>query len=249
MIFEPKKRIIESQTMEDKMVNHLVSRYILYPAILPSLLDTNVASRKYKGTSAALKYFKDYSRKCKIKYGTYYILKCDIKKYFQNIDKEILKEKIKRKIKDKDALNIVNIIIDNEKGGLGIGKMTSQVFALFYLNDLDHYIKEELKIKYYIRYQDDFLLFHQSKEYLKQCLEKIKEFLRNEKLTLNRKTRIYKNTDNFIFIGRNKYGNYARYREVRRKIKKRRYLYNLKKIKLSSFISTLINYKHLQKRS
>ena len=63
-------------------------------------------------------------------------------------------------------------MIDNEEKGLGIGNMTSQVLAIFYLNDLDHYVKEELKIKYYIRYQDDFLLFHSNKEYLKECLEK-----------------------------------------------------------------------------
>ena len=82
--------------------------------------------------------------------------------------------------------------------------MTSQVLAIFYLNDMDHYIKEVLKIKYYVRYQDDFLLFHPSKEYLKICLKKIRHFLDNENLTLNKKTRIYKNTNNFIFLGRTK---------------------------------------------
>ena len=59
--------------------------------------------------------------------------------------------------------------------------MTSQCLAIFYLNDLDHYIKENLKIKYYVRYQDDFVLFHQSKQYLEDCFKKIKEFLLKEK--------------------------------------------------------------------
>ncbi len=68
--------------------------------------------------------------------------------------------------------------------------MTSQVLAIFYLNDMDHFIKEKLKIAYYVRYQDDFLLFHQSKEYLKFCLEKIKEFLKKEKLKLKKKPNI-----------------------------------------------------------
>lgn len=77
--------------------------------------------------------------------------------------------------------------------------MSSQILAIFYLNDLDHYIKEELKMKYYVRHQDDFLLFHESKEYLKYCLLKITNFLKKEKLELNSKTRIYKNTNNFIF--------------------------------------------------
>ena len=123
--------------------------------------------------------------------------------------------------------------------------MSSQVLAIFYLNDLDHYIKEELKIKYYIRYQDDFLLFHESKEYLKECLEKIREFLVKEKLVLNRKTRIYKNTNNFIFLGRDSKGRYSKYRQVKRKIKKRKYLYSIKRINLISMLSTLSNYKNL----
>ena len=84
---------------------------------------------------------------------------------------------MKKRIKDKSALNIIFKIIDSESSGLGIGNMTSQILAVFYLNDLDHYIKENLKIKYYVRYQDDFLLFHYSKDYLNFCFDKIKEFL------------------------------------------------------------------------
>ena len=101
-------------------------------------------------------------RKCKVKYKKYYILKCDVSKFFASIDKDILKSKVKKRIKDKDALKIIFDIIDSEEHGLGIGNMTSHVFAIFYLNDMDHYIKEELKIKYYVRYQDDFLLLHES---------------------------------------------------------------------------------------
>ena len=97
--------------------------------------------------------------------------------------------------------------------------MTSQVLAVFYLNDMDHFIKNELHIKGVIRYQDDFLLFHESKEYLKYCLEQLTIFLEKEDLRLNKKTRIFKSTDNFIFIGRNKYGNYAKYRTVKRRLK------------------------------
>ena len=108
---------------------------------------------------------------------------------------------------------------------------------------MDHYIKEELKIKYYVRYQDDFILLHESKDYLKMCLEKIKEFLTKEKLTLNRKTRIYKSTNNFIFLGRNKKGKYARYRQLKRKIKRKLKDYNQGEVNLSSLASTVIAYK------
>ena len=120
--------------------------------------------------------------------------------------------------------------------------MTSQILAIFYLNDLDHFIKENLKIKYYVRYQDDFLLFHQSKDYLKYSLEEIRKFLSKEKLTLNAKTRIYKNTNNFIFLGKNQKRKYAKYREVKRKLKNRKYLYEENKITLIKYISSKICY-------
>lgn len=123
--------------------------------------------------------------------------------------------------------------------------MTSQALAIFYLNDMDHFIKEELKIYGVIRYQDDFLLFHQSKEYLNYCLNKLKIFLTNEKLELNKKTRIFKSSDNFIFIGRNKYGNYAKYRTVKRRIKKREFLYRNNFIPINSLVATRICYKNL----
>lgn len=125
--------------------------------------------------------------------------------------------------------------------------MTSQVLAIFFLNDMDHFIKETLKIKYFVRYQDDFLLFHPSKQYLKYCLNKLEQFLETQKLKLNRKTRIYKNTNNFIFLGRKQNGNYAKYKDVKRKIKKRNYLYKTSKIKLSSLVSSIICYKNLCK--
>ena len=99
-----------------------------------------------------------------------------------------------------------------------------------------------------MRYQDDFLLFHPSKEYLKECFEKIKIFLNKEKLVLNRKSRIYKNTNNFIFLGRNKKGGYAKYRSMKRKIKYKKYLYQNKKIDLINLTNSMICYKNLMKR-
>ena len=177
VIYEPKKRDVVSQRMFDKVVNHLVARYILLPSLESCLINTNVASRLNKGTTAGLEYYFKFRKTCEKKYGKYYILKCDVKKFFASINHDVLKEKLKRKIKDKDALKIVFDIIDNDEKGLSIGNMTSQILAIFYLNDFDHFVKEELKIKYYVRYQDDFLLLHPSKEYLKKCLEKIRFFL------------------------------------------------------------------------
>ena len=243
VIYEPKKRLIVSQNVQDKIINHLVARHILYPAILPCLLDVNVASRKNKGTKQGLLFMNSFMHKCKIRYSHFYILKCDISKFFSSINHEILKKKLLKRIKDKDALKIVFDIIDSYSDGLGIGSMTSQVLAIFYLNDMDHFIKENLKIQYYVRYQDDFLLFHPSKDYLKYCLNEITKFLNSEKLVLNNKTRIYSSNDNFVFLGKNCFGNPSKYRSVKRRLKNKFKLYNQKIISLRSLVSTIICYK------
>ena len=125
--------------------------------------------------------------------------------------------------------------------------MTSQCLAIFYLNDMDHYIKEILKIKYYVRYQDDFLLFHESKQYLQECLEKLTKFLKIEKLELNKKTRIYSNKQNFIFLGRKSNKNYANYRRIKGKIKKKYYLFKKQKTSLYSLMSSINSFNELDK--
>lgn len=200
------------------------------------------------GTKAGLDLYYKYRNICDIKYKKYYILKCDVKKFFASIDHDVLKEKLLKKIKDKDALKIVYDIIDSDTEGLSIGNMTSQILAIFYLNDFDHYVKEGLKIKYYLRYQDDFVLFHPSKEYLKGCLAKIRKFLEDEKLILNKKTRIYNSNSNFIFLGRDIYGKYKNYRLIKKRLKKRQYLYRSKQINLRSFISSIQSFRYLDKR-
>ena len=248
-IYEPKERIIYSQNIEDKVINQLVAKFILYPALLPCFIEANVAARKHLGVRKGLKLANRFHRKCKINYSNYYILKCDISKFFLNINHTILKQKLLKRIKDRDALKIVFDIIDSNADGLYIGSMTSQTLATFYLNDLDHFIKEKLKIKYYIRFQDDFLLFHPSKKYLQYCLKEITEFLKIEKLSLNKKTRIYKNTNSFIFLGRNPHGDYAKYRTVRRRLKFRKYKYNTNQIKLYNYALSILSYKNLCKKN
>lgn len=245
-IYEPKKRTIASQGMKDKIVNHMVARGILYPALLSSLLPYNVASREKMGTRKGLEYveqFRNYYAKRGIK--KYYILKCDVSKFFKSINHKILKEKLRKKIKDPLALKIVFEIIDSFNEGLGIGSMTSQVLAIFFLNDMDHYIKEVLKIKCYVRYQDDFLLYSESKEYLEYCKNQIIKFLKKEDLVLNNKTIIYSNKQNFIFIGRNQNGQYCKRRSVRRRVKEKKYFYFTNKISIDSYMSSIINLKKL----
>ena len=140
-IYEPKKRRIVSQSMHDKIINHLVSRHILYPAIIPCLIDANVASRTGLGTRKGIELAISFHNACKLKYAKYYILNCDVSKFFASIDHDILKEKLKRKINDAEALKIVFDIIDSEENGLGIGAMTSQVLAIFYLNKFHNLLR------------------------------------------------------------------------------------------------------------
>ena len=112
-IYEPKKRIIVVQDIYDKIINHLVSRQILIPYLTKQLIDSNVASRKGYGTSYGRKLYFKYRNIYDIKYNNYYILKVDISKFFANINHNILKDKIRRKIKDKDVLDLLDKIIDN----------------------------------------------------------------------------------------------------------------------------------------
>ena len=118
--------------------------------------------------------------------------------------------------------------------------MTSQILVIFYLNDLDHFIKENLKIKYYVRYQDDFCLFHPSKNYLRYCLNSIRLFLNHEKLLLNKKTRIYKTSNEYFFLGRTISNKKSNYRTVYRRL-------NLKRVEYEDGKATL--YSNVMRRS
>ena len=183
MVHEPKARIIMSQDIEDKIVNHLVAKYFLIDVFEKSLSNRNCATRINKGTHYALRLFKqDYNRYLN-KYGEFYILKLDISKYFYNLDHDIIKKQVRSKIKDKDVL------LYTKGKGVCIGNMVSQIIATFYLDEVDKYIQNELKIKAYGRYMDDFYCMHKDKHYLKECLEKIKTLVEKLQLQLNDKTK------------------------------------------------------------
>ena len=113
LIKEPKLRIIMSQNIKDKIINHLVAKYFLIDVFDKSLIKENCATRIEKGTHYALRLFKSYLHTYTKKYDKFYILKFDISKYFYNIDHQIIKELIKKKIKDKKAIETINRIIDS----------------------------------------------------------------------------------------------------------------------------------------
>ena len=202
-IFEPKPRDIMSNSFKDKIVQHSVCDNVLIELLSPSFIYDNYASQKGKGTDFARNRLKEhlhrYYRKNKTNSG--YILKCDISKYFYNIDHDILKEQLKPFFKDGDSIwwLIEQIIDSTPNPGLPIGNQTSQYFSVLYLSPMDHYIKEHLHIKYYGRYVDDFFLIHESKEYLEYCLEEIRRIL--PKVELNKKTQICKLENGIEFLG------------------------------------------------
>ena len=164
-----------------------------------------------------------------------WVLKCDVRKYFYRINHDVLKTQLRRLIKDRDVLWLLDMIIDSTEGpGIPIGNHTSQWFAILYLSDMDHMIKERLGIKYYGRYMDDFYLIHEDRAYLQFCLEEIRRFLVPMGLELNQKTAIFPLSQGIDFLGFRTYltdsGKVVRKvrreskNRIRRKIKKFRHL-------------------------
>jgi hypothetical protein len=123
--------------------------------------------------------------------NTKYCLKIDIRKYYPNIDKDRLKKKFRPLVKDLDTLWLIDAIIDSHHEGLPIGNYTSQWFANFYLQDADHFIKETLGVKYYIRYMDDLVMFDSNKRELRKKLDKLRTFLESEALTVKGNWQIF----------------------------------------------------------
>ena len=203
-VTEPKLRKIEKSRYIDRIVHRWVVDNFLEPAFVVQFIPTSFACLKGKGMHRAAIYVQKTMRHCKEIWKEYYILKMDIAKYFDNINKKILLEIIERKIKDKNLIWLIKEILYAQKRekGLEIGNYTSQMFANIYLNEIDQYIKHNLKIKYYCRYLDDSVLIVKTKKEAKEVLKEIKKFLKdNLELELNKKTQIFKNKQGVNFCG------------------------------------------------
>lgn len=211
-VYCPKERDIESNTFRDKVVQHSLCDNVLYPTIQPKFILDNYASQIGKGVSFGLKRLEKHLRHYYFskKYNTNFdgncadgwVLKCDIRKFFANVRHDILKSKIREVFSDQDVIELLDIIIDSVNDpSLPIGFQTSQLLSLLLLNDFDHMIKEQLGIKGYGRYVDDFYLIHESKDYLKHCLNVIREYLAGYGLELNEKTQIFPLRNGIDFLG------------------------------------------------
>jgi len=182
-INDPKPRDIHKAKVKDRLIHHAIYR-ILYPYFDQRFIFDSYSCRMNKGTHRAINRFRTYGQKVSSNNSqTAWILKCDIRKFFANIDHKILKDILGCYIDDVDTLWLFEKVIDSFHTnkemdiGLPLGNLTSQLFINIYMNEFDQYLKQVLKVKYYIRYADDFVILHKNKQYLINLLPYISKFL------------------------------------------------------------------------
>lgn len=193
LVNDPKLRKIHKASVRDRVLYQAVYR-VLYQIFDPSFIFHSYSSRNHKGTHSGVASFETYIRQVSKNYRKGgYVVKCDIRKFFDSIDHNILFGLIKKKVKDSNHLELIWEIIDSfsvnletkdGRKGLPLGNVTSQLFANIYMNELDQYVKRELKAKRYVRYCDDFVIVSESKLYLEFCVKTIGKFC-HEKLFLD----------------------------------------------------------------
>ena len=211
-IHDPKLRRIHKSTVRDRVLHHAIFS-ILNSIFEPTFISNSFSCRIGKGTHKGMKKVADMLRiVSKNNTKQCYALKCDIRKFFDSVDHDILIEILDRKIKDEKAMNLLKEIIESfaaskpnlfERRGIPIGNLTSQIFANIYMNEFDQFAKHVLKIKYYARYTDDFIVVSIDKVYLENLIAEMQEFLR-EKLCLElhpRKVTITKHIRGIDFLG------------------------------------------------
>ncbi|MEX2014027.1 MAG: reverse transcriptase/maturase family protein [Parcubacteria group bacterium] len=187
-ISDPKPRNIHKASVRDRLLHHAIYR-VLYSFFDKKFISDSYSCRLNKGTHKAMERFKIFAYKVsKNNTKQCWILKCDIKKFFASIDHTVLKNILERYIKDKDILWLLFQIIDSFETstgrGLPLGNLTSQLLVNIYMNEFDQFVKHKLKVKYYIRYADDFVILHQSKDHLTYLRHGVNMFL-EEKLKLS----------------------------------------------------------------
>ncbi len=220
-VYEPKERIIKALPFVDRIVHQWYVYEFLIPYVVPKFIYDSYACLDNKGTHKASYRLRTFFKKNKRKYDEFYIIKMDIKKFFYNIDQNILFNIVKRHFKDKKLLQLtMELIFDKDsKIGIPIGNYTSQYFANMYLNELDYYVKFELKLKYYLRYMDDFVIIVKNKEEARMVYKEVEQFIINKlKLELNHKSRIYPSKMGVDFCGYRVFHNFVLVRK--RSIKK-----------------------------
>ena len=205
-IHDPKTREIQALYFKDRVVQRSLCDNVLRPWFENRLVYDCAACRKGKGTHFAMRRLSGFLGEFYRQYGTDgYFLKCDIRKYFDNVDHEVLKWQLRR-FKDREVREYLYQIIDTYHAdtgkGLPMGNQSSQWFALYYLDGIDRIIKEKYRIKWYTRYMDDLVLLHPDKETLKSCLAELRQYAANVlKLEFNQKTQIFPVSQGVDYVG------------------------------------------------
>ena len=179
-----KQRYIIVPTMREQIIHHMVVN-VMKPIFMKGMYEHSYGSIPNRGAHSAKKTIEKWIAKGGSDFK--YCLKMDVKKYFDSVPHDILKEKLAKTIHDKKFLDVLFEIVDVTDVGIPIGFYTSQWFANWYLTELDHYIKEELHAKYYVRYMDDMVIFGSNKRVLHEMQRRIEVYLR-ERLGLEMKS-------------------------------------------------------------
>ena len=259
IIKDPKTRTIHASTFRDRIIHHAIIN-IIRPIYEKIFIYDSFASRKNKGTHNAINRFESFIKKIssngKLIKNSFnnnsiqgYVLKADFKHYFDSVNHEVLIRILRKKIGDEDLISLIKIVLNNfeiSKGiGMPLGNYTSQFFANVYLNELDYYVKHILRVKYYIRYVDDFVILHKNKKRLKYFLKHINSFIPCLKIKLHpEKTEIYALRNGINFLGYRVFYHYKllRKRNIRyfmKKLEKNVSLYNNKEITKEQFESRI----------
>lgn len=196
-----KTRNISALSLKDRIVHKCLCNNYLTPLLAKQLIYDSGATIKDKGILFAKNRIITHLQKYYRKHGTSgYVLRVDFKSYFESIDHEILLAQLQKNIKDTDLYNLCVKMIPKDVKGLGLGSQISQICAMYYVNEIDHYCKEKLHLKYYSRYMDDICVISSSKQKLKQTLKTITEMAHKLKLKINKnKTKIYELENGFTF--------------------------------------------------
>ncbi|MBQ8248119.1 MAG: hypothetical protein IJZ42_13405 [Lachnospiraceae bacterium] len=207
-----KERDITIPVFYPDQIVHWAIIQVIKPVFMKGMYPYSCGSVPGRGGLKAKKYVeKVHNRK-----NARYVLKMDIKKFFPSVSNEKLKELMRRKIKDKRALTLIDSVIDNGGKGLPIGYYTSQWFSNFYLQEMDHYIKEKLRIKYYVRYADDIVLMDSNKRKMRKARIALADFLNINEYTLEIKNnwQLWRNHSRPLdFVGYRFYKTYTRLRK------------------------------------
>jgi len=191
-ISDPKPRDIHKANVRDRLLCHAIYRK-LYPFFDKTFISDSYSCRLNKGTHKAMARFRKFGHEMsKNQTRTCWVLKCDIKKFFANIDHQILFDILYKYIQDENTawliVKVVSSFETKKRAGLPLGNLTSQLFVNIYMNQFDQYIKHKLKVKHYIRYADDFVIMLDNQQQLELLISKISDFLNFElKLTLHPK--------------------------------------------------------------